>query len=666
MKEKEVSIILVVILFFSGIIITMPYNRVYAADSYNGNDLALAILANASTLVSTSYYDRDDDGNRQSIILSSLGTMSPTDGDTFVLFSTGIAGANPVTSNGDNPGSERGTWFEGGQFGYPRDEVKLTMVLQVPPHMHYLYYDVQFFSSEYPEYVGSKYNDQFTITVYSPSKGTSSYRFDVNSGYFVLDSNGIPGTGFDIFATSGNPEGVDWIDTTPRSPGADAGASDLIPIGGVTHPVSPLEQITVTIDLKDVGDNQFDSAAFIDNLRFTGYAETDIIARKTAQDLNGGDTRSNDTIKYSITISNTGAADQQDNPGNEFEDMIPDNTTYISNSLTATSGSASYLEDENKIIWNGDIPGESSVSIVYQVKINSSLPNGTIISNQGTVYWDSDEDGINDALELTDDPHIDDGVDQDGDGDTGDDDPTNLVVISFDTPSMVIEDFSDDTAGGNATASYLGRKWFETDSSTTGSIFQVVSSYYNSTPQAFKTKIRSSGSPKYWYYYPYILEGFFSFWEISFKCGNATEASDLYLNFTNSYGNVFARLKFVYTNDGTPPVDYVLALYYWSPSSNNWIQLATDTNGYLYNSWYRLKIERVGTDNIRYSLYKQGIGLVDTKEDRPLTGFILTRSEGSNFSNLAYIEWRNTKNPVVCPMFFWDDHILGLIPEEGG
>ena len=663
---KIADIILISTLFFSSIIIISPYRSVSATDSYDGRDLALAILANTSTLVSTSYHDTDEDGNRQSIILSSLGTMAPTNGDTFVLLSTGIAGANPVTSGENNPGSERGTWFKGGQYGYPRDEVKLTMVLQVPPHMHYLYYDVQFFSAEYPEYVGTQYNDKLTITVYSPSKGTSSYSFDVNSGYFVLDSNGIPGTGFDVFATSGSPGGVDWIDTTPRNPGADAGASDLIPIGGVTHPVSPLEQITVIIDIKDAGDNQFDSAAFIDNLRFTGYAETDIVARKTVQDLNGGDVRSNDTIKYSITISNTGAADQQDNPGNEFEDIIPDNTTYISNSLTATSGSASYLEDENKIIWNGDIPGESSVSITFQVQVNSSLPNGTIISNQGRVYWDSDEDGVNDAIEFTDDPHIDDGIDQDGDGDTGDDDPTTLIVTSFNTPSIVIEDFSDDIAGGNATAYYLGRKWFETDSSTTGSIFQVVSSYHNSTPQAFKTKLRSTGIPKYWYYYLYSLEGFFSFWEISFKCGNATEISDLYLNFTNSYGNVFARLKFVYTNNGNPPLNYVLALYYWSPSSWSWIQLATDTNGYLYNNWYRLKIERIGEDNIRYYLYKQGVGLVDTRMDRALTPFTLTRSEGSTFSNLAYIEWRTTKNSAVCPIFFWDDHIVGLTPESGG
>ena len=79
--------------------------------------------------------------------------------------------------------------------------------------------------------------------------------------------------------------------------------------------------------------------------------------------------------------------------------------------------------------------------------INSSLANGAEISNQGTVYWDTNENGTNDATELTDDPVVDDGVDLDGDGETDDDDPTNIVVFAYEPPSMLTEDFSDDTPG---------------------------------------------------------------------------------------------------------------------------------------------------------------------------------------------------------------------------
>lgn len=647
---RNLTITMGIVIIISMVFIILSSERVNAG-SYDGEDLALAILANQSTLVSSNYVDMDGEDCRQATVLSSLGTMVPTDGSTFALFSTGIAGAVPVTTDTLNPGDERGTWFKN-KHGHPRDEATLTMVLQVPPYMHYLYYYVQFFSAEYPEYVGSQYNDRLKVTVDSPSQGVTTHIIDVNSGYFVLDSNGIPGTGFDIFAQSGNPDDVDTVDTTPRTPGADAGATDLVPIGGAYHPVSPHEQITVIFNIKDVGDNQFDSTAFIDNLIFSGYAKTDIIARKTVQDLNGEPLECNDTIEYTIAITNTGAADQSDSPGNEFEDFIPDNTTYVNDSATATSGTVEYDVNGDKIIWNGEIPRESTVLLTFQVKVDSDLQNGTLISNQGVVHWDSNENGTNDATELTDDPYTDDGIDLDGDGETKDDDPTNLVIITLESASILIEDFSDDTAGGKATQSYFGYGWFETSNGTLGSNFEVVSGYYYSTVNSFKTKLRSSGSPQYW---NYILSGFnkdIEWWEIWFACGNASEESDLYIDLKNSDSNDIAKIRFDYVHAGTePPMDWVLKLFYWSPV-NGWVRLYTDfPGGYLYNDWYKLRMEKNGVNYINYSLDRAGEGLVDFKTDQQLA---------SSFSDLASAEWSNTKNPVVCPMFFWDEHRIGL------
>jgi uncharacterized repeat protein (TIGR01451 family) len=657
-KQIEAVAISTILLF--ALIITIPTKQVQA-EVYTGEDLALAILKNQSTYISSTYSDSDSSGNAQSIILSSLGTMSPTHGSTFALFSTGVAGAYPVTTNELNPGDERGNWFAGGQYGYPRDEVEFEMTLRVPDYMHYVYYDVQFFSTEYPEYVGSQYNDKLTITVDSPSMGSSEFIFDIGSGYFVLDSDGLVGTGFDVYATSGYPNGVDWISTTYQDTGADAGASDLVPIGGMLHPISPNENITVTIHMIDVGDNQFDSSTFIDNLMFSGYAKTNIIARKTAQDLNGGAVEINDTIRYTITISNTGSAVQHDNPGDEFEDLIPNNATYVSDSATATSGNIGYSSLYDKITWNGEIGSESSVSITFDIQVNSSLVNGSLIRNQGTVHWDTNEDFTNDADELTDDPYIDDGIDSDGDNETDDDDPTDLFVISFVPPDSVTEGFSDDIAGENATQTYLDRQWFVTSMEDGESNFEVAAGYYNITPQSFKIKLRLEGSPQYWYYNFSKIESIIQNWSISLKCGNATEESNLYLNFTNSADNVFARLKFEYVQAGNPPVDYLLKLYYWSPTSSNWIQISSDTNGYLYNNWYTIRFEKIDQSHIRFLLYKENAGLLDIKEDETLIDFT-TPELGSTFSNLAYVEFKSYNNPIVCPMYFWDDHIIELIP----
>ncbi len=662
-QVKKIDVIgVVIILLVTSWIMVSTSDRVQA-DTYDGQDLALAILANQSTLIDSSYADCDSSGNRQSTTLSSLGTLYPTHGSEFALFSTGIAGASIVTTDETNPGDERGTWFVGGQYGYPRDEVTLEMTLQVPAFMHYLYYDVQFLSTEYPEYIDSQYNDKLTISVQSPSEGTSTFVLDVNGGYFVPDYIDITGTGFDVYARSGYPGGVDWIDTTPRDPGLDAGSSDLIQIGGTSHPVSPFELIIVTITLNDNGDNQFDSAAFIDNLFFTGFARTNIIARKTVQDTNGGNVEAGDILRYTITVSNTGTADQNDNPSDEFEDYIPDNVTYVTGSASATSGLISYDNGTDKITWNGGISAESSISLTFDVEVNSGIQNGTLLSNQGIVHWDENEDGTNNADELTDDPHVDDGIDSDGDGDTDDDDPTNRFVISFEPPGNVTEGFADDTVGGKAVQSYMGREWFLTSTESGESNFEVAGSVYSASAKSFKTKLRLAGSPQYWYYNFSCLESYLKSWEISFFAGNSTEDSTLFLNFSNSDNDPLVRFKFAYLNQGSkPPVDWLLKLSYWSKNNNRWEQLSTDTSGYLYNSWYTLKFERNDIDSVTYYLYKSGV-LMDTKSDKPITNFALSRPSDSCFSNLACIEWSSNKNAVVCPMLFWDDHQVGLTSE---
>jgi len=650
---KRASIItgFAISLFFVLMVFSSEYT---SAGTYDGDDLARAILQDDSTLLNSFYEDRDLEGHRQAKVLYSLGIMNPTHGDTFALFSTGIAGNTPVTKDQENPGDERGTSFKN-KYGNPRDSATLEMTLQVPLYMHYLYYDIQFFTAEWPEYQGTKYNDKLTITVNSPSQGLSQFEFNVNNGYFVLNANHIAGTGFDIFAQSGNPSDVDLVDTTPRSPGSDANASDLIPIGGTTHPVTPNENITVTIHIQDVGDNMFDSAAFIDNLRFSGYAKTEIMARKTVEDLNGGDIECNDTLRYRIVISNTGSADQSDNPGNEFQDYIPDNVSYDPGSAYSEHGNISYNPGENKIIWNGNVPAETSRVLEFKVTVNQDLENGVIISNQGMVYWDSDSDGTNDAAELTDDIYVDDGIDQDSDGETDDDDPTDIIVFGFDNPTYVTEDFSDDISGGNASQVYLSRKWFTTDLLTTsGSYFEIASSYHYSTSKSFKIKLRQSDGAQYWNYYLSNLENAnMEWWEIWFTCGDTSEDYNLSLDLQNDNNQDIAKIKFNYVKNGTKPMNWVLELYYYD-STDGWSRLnSLYTSGYLRNNWYKLRIEKNGTNYIDYNLSMTDFGVIDS-----VTGGQLSVS----FSDFERAKWSSNTNsdPAVCPIFFWDEHRIGL------
>ena len=652
MKIKFLTNLVILFIIIFSLLININYIQPETIKAKAPNNyseiLARAIIANQSTYVSSSYSETSKDGDLQGIVLSSFGDFTPTNGSTFVLLSTGIAGANPVTTNQENPGNERGTWFKN-RYSKPFDSAVLEIKLQVPPFMNYLHYDYQFFSAEYPEYVDSIYNDKFEVTVYSPSRGTSKFVYDIyecyKGGNFELDSHDLIGTGFDIFAQSGNPGDVDIVDTTPRNPGADAGATvPAITQSGEIHPISPGEIITVTFSIIDVGDNQFDSAVLIDNLNFSGFAKADIIARKSVKDLNGGLCEPNDQLEYTITISNIGSANQKDDTEkNEFEDIIPENTTYVEGSATATYGTVEYDDVNNMIIWNGNILAQISLVIKFKVSVDPDCKHETVISNQGMIFWDDNGDGNNNAIKYTHDPS------------TGAHEPAQTIISVniFEPPSNVTEDFSDDTPGYTATQTYLLRKWFNTTSSDGLSSFEVASAKYYDTIRSFKTKIRSITGNLYWYYYLSNLERDIKSWEIWFNCGNASDDADLYLTFKNTAQQEIAKIKFEYTQKGSNDLtDWLAQMYYYNPSTG-WTRFTSGIYGnYLYDGWYKLKIERKDSNNINYYLYNS---------TNTIVGFKTAPKLNDTFSTLEKVVWSSTKNPVVCPIFFWDEHKIELI-----
>ena len=598
------------------------------AGSYDGEDLAEAILCDPSVLVSSSYTDKDESGYRQSVILEDLGTLHPTNGSDFVLLSTGIAGADIVTTNGLNPGCERGTWFEGGDEGWPRDKATLTMQLQVPPLAKYLKYDVKFLSVESPEWIGAGYNDKLIIQVSSPSQDDSTFILDVDSNLFREESRDLVGTGFDIFALDGNPEARDDVSDTINY-ADDAGATILWAVED-EHSVLGPEIITVTISIEDQGDNRYDSAAFLDNFRFEEEAEVSLDVRKEVRNLAEEEITIIDTgelVKYKIDIVNGGELELSNN---YMIDNLSEYLTYEDGTLTAEYGTATYHDDPagDYITWEGDIPAKDYVRITFQAEVNGDVDNGTIISNQADTLWDTDNNLIADTWAHS--------------------ELVNLTVIRYELPEYVLEDFSDDTPGSNASDYHNSRKWFDTEPETyEETVFQVVSGYEYLNDNSFKTKIRSSSGKLDWNYYLSELEGELNWWEIVFACGNASEEYDLILDFMDSSNDEILRLKFEYIHLGTEQTtDWVLKPYYYN---SNWVPLI---DGYLYNGWFKIRIERNGSNNVKYILQRiNGIELANLTANK-LSG---------DFSSFSKVEWYSNNEPIVCPMFFWEEHKVGLI-----
>ncbi|HEY0511691.1 MAG TPA: IPTL-CTERM sorting domain-containing protein [Thermoanaerobaculia bacterium] len=120
------------------------------------------------------------------------------------------------------------------------------------------------------------------------------------------------------------------------------------------------------------------------------------------------------TVTYTVTLTNNGTGAQGDNAGHEFTDTLPAGLTLVS--ATATSGTAATAA--NTATWDGTLaPLGGSVTITITATVNAGAQN-TTISNQGSVSYDSNNDGVNDATLLTDDPAV-----------GGATDPTSFAVL---------------------------------------------------------------------------------------------------------------------------------------------------------------------------------------------------------------------------------------------
>ncbi len=109
------------------------------------------------------------------------------------------------------------------------------------------------------------------------------------------------------------------------------------------------------------------------------------------------------TVTYTVTLRNIGPGAQGDNPGNEFTDILPAGLSL--NSATATSGVAVASVPTNTVTWNGTIPASGTVTITIRATILPSAA-GTTVSNQGTIAFDGDGNGTNEATGRTDDPGL--------------------------------------------------------------------------------------------------------------------------------------------------------------------------------------------------------------------------------------------------------------------
>lgn len=214
----------------------------------------------------------------------------PKKGEAMVLLSTGKAVYNPY-NNDECP--QMGTDFV--DIGtdpdpdiddtYAYDVSSLSLTLEVPVGANSFSFDFNFLTTEYPEYLGSEFNDTFWVKL--ESKGFSgNISFDkngtpirLNAAFFDIcdpwsqnpltlqycssSASQLEGTGYyKECYNDGGFFGGGLIDTSGE---ANGGATGWLT---TTAPVEPGETIKLTFYIFDKGDGILDSSVLIDNFKW--------------------------------------------------------------------------------------------------------------------------------------------------------------------------------------------------------------------------------------------------------------------------------------------------------------------------------------------------------------------------------------------------------------
>jgi pimeloyl-ACP methyl ester carboxylesterase len=227
-------------------------------DAAGAQALANAIVADPSTLAGAHFQSVPPFGTPNAV--SDNLSFFPTNGSDFAILSSGNATLADDANTSSSSGSDDGGATPAGRGNTAFDVTTLAVDVNVPGGANCLSFDFAFYSEEFPEYVGTAFNDAFVAEL-DRSTWTTSGSTITAPDNFAFDTDGNPVTINSTGATGMNA--INASNTTYD------GATVLL---SAAHAVTPGAH-TVYFSIFDQGDHIYDSAVFLDNLRF--FTSTD-------------------------------------------------------------------------------------------------------------------------------------------------------------------------------------------------------------------------------------------------------------------------------------------------------------------------------------------------------------------------------------------------------
>ena len=235
-------------------------------DATGATALANAMLADGSTLSAASFAANPGSGTPNGT--SDALSFFPTNGTTFGILTSGDVNLADDANSSGSSGVNLGGGNVRGDTDF--DVTILKLDLTVPTAANCLVLDFAFYSDEFPEYVGSPFNDAFIAELDTSDWSTS--------GSTITASNNF------AFDSGGDVVSINSTGATSMSLANAAGTT----YDGATVLLQAATQVTsgahsLYLSIFDQGDHFYDSAVFIDNIRLITVAnvQTDCVKGAT-------------------------------------------------------------------------------------------------------------------------------------------------------------------------------------------------------------------------------------------------------------------------------------------------------------------------------------------------------------------------------------------------